>query len=313
LSLALQGFRYYVNSLTWDPVTLAAIVMALFVAAGAVAAGRRVLAVESDGRLEWWKYLAVAMGIVLYLVYIVRIGGDFMSGRFFAAPLLASCTLLVTATSRWPRWSTAGLTAVTLVLGAWPSCAPLRSGSDYGWPDVRKAVASGVWKAPLYDEHGIADERAFYYGGCGLLRAPCDRPFPTYDFEHDGRSDCARAADTPVVVCACVGIRGFYGGPDVHYVDTLALGDPLLSKLPARDADKSRVGHWERALPGGYLETLKTGENCLEDPRLKIYYDRLTTVIRGDLFDAERIREVARMARGRYNVLLVDQPRVPPQ
>ena len=30
-----------------------------------------------------------------------------------------------------------------------------------------------------------------------------------------------------------VGMRGFYAGPQVHLVDRLGLGDPLLARIPA--------------------------------------------------------------------------------
>ena len=37
---------------------------------------------------------ALALGIVLHLLWIVRIGGDFMGGRFFVAPLWVAALLL---------------------------------------------------------------------------------------------------------------------------------------------------------------------------------------------------------------------------
>jgi arabinofuranosyltransferase len=309
-SLALQGFYYYVNSLAQDPVTLPCIGMALLTALATVArpvalvsSGRRVLGIELFQTADSPRYLAVALGILLYMAYIVRIGGDFMSGRFFAAPLLASCAILCSAPARWPRWLSAGLSAAVLLMGAWPDQGNLRSGADYGRPFVVEDV---------FHLHGVADERAFYYPGCGLLRTPGDNAYPFALLRQWGLQDRACAAQNPVVVCGNIGIRCFYGGPDVYYVDPLALSDALLARLPACDPEHCRIGHFERAMPNGYLETLTSGENRLEDPRLNVYYDRLRTVIRGDLFDRQRLREVVRMAKGRYRCLLADQPRVPP-
>ena len=79
-ALAEQGCYYLWNSLKFDPLTLTTIVFAL-----GVACWRR-----------RWRELAVALGIFLYLLYIVKIGGDFMSGRFLTTPLLAAVCLLGT-------------------------------------------------------------------------------------------------------------------------------------------------------------------------------------------------------------------------
>ena len=75
----LQGLTYFINSIAMDPATL--VVIALGIAAG--------LASKKKGAI------AGVIGVCLYLLYILRIGGDFMSGRFFAAPLL--CAVMVVA------------------------------------------------------------------------------------------------------------------------------------------------------------------------------------------------------------------------
>ena len=66
-----QGLLYLLDSLDRDPITLTAIA-----SAAAVAGVQRNTAAR-----------ALAAGIVLYLVYVVSIGGDFMAGRFVAVPL----------------------------------------------------------------------------------------------------------------------------------------------------------------------------------------------------------------------------------
>ena len=71
LDLARQGLNYFANSIRWDPLTLIAICISLI---GVIVFRKK-------------KLFPVALGILLYLAYIVKIGGDFMAGRFFAAPL----------------------------------------------------------------------------------------------------------------------------------------------------------------------------------------------------------------------------------
>ena len=101
-ALAEQGCYYLWNSLKFDPLTLTTIVFAL-----GVACWRR-----------RWRELAVALGIFLYLLYIVKIGGDFMSGRFLTTPLLAAVCLLGTLSWSSKRaWAPA--LAVMALLGVY--------------------------------------------------------------------------------------------------------------------------------------------------------------------------------------------------
>jgi hypothetical protein len=92
---------------------------------------------------------------------------------------------------------------------------------------------------------------------------------------------------------------GYYAGPQVHIIDSVALADPLLSRLPAEG--DWRIGHFERAIPPGYIETLESGSNRLSDPSVAAYYDRLSLVIRGPLWDTKRLAAVWRLDTGRYD------------
>ena len=69
----------------------------------------------------------------------------------------------------------------------------------------------------------------------------------------------------------------------------MALCDALLSRLPIPDPKKWRIGHFEREIPAGYIETRSTGDNSIQDPDLAIYYDHLRSVIADDLWSARRL------------------------
>jgi arabinofuranosyltransferase len=226
-----------------------------------------------------------------------------MSGRFFAAPMLASCMLLAATARHWKAWCLVPLWTAILLAGGLPATSNLRSGAD-----------CGLHRTPeqAFDLHGIADERGFYYPSLGLLRGDRETVFPVREWRQQAQQDRALAAEWPLVLCGNIGVRCYYGGPAIHYIDHLGLGDPLLARLPTRDPDHWRIGHFERLLPNGYAETLASGENHLEDARYAIYYDRLKLITRGDLFDRRRLRELWRMLRGRYDGLLEGQPPVPP-
>ena len=94
------------------------------------------------------------------------------------------------------------------------------------------------------------------------------------------------------------GFNGYYAGPEVHLVDRLALGDPLLARLPVpRDWDW-RVGHYERAIPAGYVESLISERNEVEDPGIARLYDRIRLATRGPLLAPGRLNAIVRLISG---------------
>jgi arabinofuranosyltransferase len=101
-----------------------------------------------------------------------------------------------------------------------------------------------------------------------------------------------------------VGLFGFYAGPEVHVIDPLALGDPLLARLPAEYDPNWFPGHFTRTIPTGYYETLATGRNLIEDRDLATYYEKLALVTRGPLFDRRRLAEIWNFNTGRYGHLV---------
>ena len=148
------------------------------------------------------------------------------------------------------------------------------------------------------DSHGIADEGAYYYRNTGLLMALQHTDLPDHDWASEGRD--ARLGGIPVIQRGSVGFFGYFAGPQVYVVDLLGLADPLLARLPPTDPNW-RVGHFGRTVPDGYMETLVTGDNVIEDKNLAAYYDRLAFVIRGDLFDIGRLVEIWRLNTGVYD------------
>lgn len=267
-----RGLRYLLTTLELDPLTL------VLIAAG--------LAAPLITRRR--EHLPVALGVLIYLIYVARIGGDFMLGRFLTAPMLAAVVLL-TRLRVSGQTGTAMLVAI-LALGLVPLRSPLTSGPDYGD------------RINYIGKYGICDERAFYYHGTGLLRAASHGWLPTHSRVGLGRS--AHESCERVVVNQSVGMYGFYAGRDVHVVDQMGLGDPLLARLKPELPEDWRIGHLQRAIPEGYVETLRTGRNCLADPNLAEYYDKLELVTRGPLFDPQRLRAIVELNLGSYDHLL---------
>ena len=238
-TLVAQGLRYLQSALQ-DPVLVLVIV-----AGTAVALARR------DTR-------GVGVGIVVHLVYLVWIGGDFMLGRMLGGVFLVAALVLVRAvTARRAVWlgSTAALAAMLAVL---LPLTPLNSPRDLADERVR---------------HGVVDERAFYFQATSLwtrLRTPAAE-FPVHDWADQGRVAARR--DETVVGSPNVGMFGYLAGLRKIVVDRYAITDPLLARLPlARLPADWRPGHIKRDTPDGYGQSLQSGGNRLRDPVERALY-----------------------------------------
>jgi len=254
--LTSQGLAYLLNSWHVDPSTLVIIGIAILAALW-------FRSVES---------LTISGGLFLHLAYVVRVGGDFMTGRFLAPAVIIAVGLLLHE-ARTTR-SQMFMTLVMLVIGC------------LGYPHA----ASRVWRSrfppveSLIDAHGIADERLIYARETGLVSAMRLHAAPETAWERAGRD--AAAAGVSAMSRDSVGMFGYGAGPSVHIVDTLALCDPLLARLPA---DRPwRIGHFHRPIPRGYIETLRGKQDRLQDPALNDYYAALRNITRGPLWSRAR-------------------------
>jgi arabinofuranosyltransferase len=271
LALARQGLYYLGHTLRFDPPT------AIGLAAGA--------AVPFVTRRP--RHWMAAAGLALYLLYVVSIGGDFMRGRFLTGPLVVAVMLVADVAFRRQRVAAAvGLLAIAAATVLSPA-PPLVGSREYGRRPGQLVI-----------DRGIADERAYYYPALGLLNGRRD----THSWQTEGEQ--ARAAGPAVIEKANAGLFGFYAGPQVHVLDPLALGDPLLARLPVADPADWRIGHFRRAIPAGYMETLSSGRSQIADPALAHYYDRLAMATRGWLSDPQRLATVWGLNVGRYDALL---------
>jgi arabinofuranosyltransferase len=227
------------------------------------------------------KILYAGFGMVTYLLYIVVIGGDFMSGRFFSLPLLSASALL--CRMNFNKSLSVATALVIVVVGLIVPKPTYLYDNGYSNTEI--------------DESGISDERGFYYQDSGLLKMLASgKREPVSRWVEDGRQ--VRAQGAKIVLCIACGYFGYYAGPQVHIIDLLALNDPLLARLEIPDKDHWRIGHFKRALPAGYVESAARGINLVEDPEIKKLYSELTLITGGDIWSARRFKTILRMNLG---------------
>jgi arabinofuranosyltransferase len=285
IQLARQGLNYLIFTTVFDPLTI------LFIAVGVIAG---IVSLKAER-------MAVAIGILLYLAYIIRIGGDFMVGRFFAVPLVAAVALL--AVTEMPVLARAGLLAAALVLGLALPDATLLSDENISY----KADGTMRPARELFDKHGICNERVFWYKSDGLLinlLAP-DKTVDSVVKELGKREIEPPRADgkirTESIVIA--GKWGYLLGPNYHLVDVHALSDPLLARLPIQSLGW-RIGHFWRKLPEGYLNSIENGDIRIVSPYLAEYYSHLRKITQGEIFSLDRFAEIWAMNTGAYDHLI---------
>ncbi|MCH7662690.1 MAG: hypothetical protein IH859_02335 [Chloroflexi bacterium] len=277
VSLMKQGIVYYENSLFWDPLTLITIAVAV-----AVAVFISFFEKETRGIL-------ISAGILLYLLYVLRIGGGFMSGRFFSTALLGAVALIlqINVKIKQPVYILAILAAIIISLTT-------------DRPPILTTFRDGKQFIP---ENGVANERLYYFQWTGLVKVLRSEDFPNFDWVVKAKK--FRETGFPVTKFGAIGFSGFYVGSDVHIIDKYGLADPLLARIPTSDLIDWRIGHFERDLPELYWETVKLRSiNRIEDPNLRIYYDKLSVVTKGNLFDWDRMLEIWRFNTGYYDPLI---------
>jgi arabinofuranosyltransferase len=271
-----QGVLYLLNSISRDPLTLSIIGTGIFISI-----------IERNGRR-----IALALGIILYLVYIIRIGGDYMVGRFLSVLVCGAVALIVSSNLFAQKQSF----IVAVVALALLSLATPKPPLLYNAGDSREEIG------PMGIYNGIEDGRFFNYQQTGLLTLTLSEPMPKLGWAYEGQE--AREREYQVVARGPVGAFGYYAGPSVHVVDWFGIGDPLLARLPVDDPLNWRIGHFYRSVPEGYLETLESDSLALRDPNLAAYYQKLMIVTRGKLFDANRLIEIWKLNTGAYQPLI---------
>ena len=233
----------------------------------------------------------LSAGVLLYLAYVARIGGDFMLGRHFTVPFFLSvCLLFASGTGRTSaaaaadgsrRLRTFAWAAPAFFL-AWTACVCAIGG--------RRFLLGEGFPVP----GGIVDERVYYYRYTGFLPNLLHRkwrfertwsPAEVKRIRAAGRGRAfAKEANGIIVYC----------NPDLYLTDRYALGEAFLAHVPSAPVEGTgfRIGHVPRPIPAGYVESVESGENRIVDPGLHAFYDKILLATRAPLFDRRRLRAI---------------------
>lgn len=283
-----RGLQYVFNTFICDPIVL----IVPFVAVVVLFLFRK------------FKYIHVALGILLYGIYIIYIGGDFMMGRHFTVMFLMSviaCLYIINT-------EIVNKETGKIVYGHWICkimCAAVISCLSYS---VATSVISDQFEYGGNFNSPISDERACYFKWTSLFNNVISymntgHMCITSAWNDQGVLELKEYDLNSGVLRVVPGITK-YDHNDMYLNDLYALGDPYLSKLPAVKEPGWRIGHMYREAPEGYYETIMFGENQIRNEAASEYYDVIKLITHGDLFDGERIKAIIDINTGKYDYLI---------
>ncbi len=280
-----RGARYYLNAALCDPIIL---VVPLFGIIAAVSVRKA-------------QYIWCMAGPVLYGLYLLYVGGDFMMGRHFTLLFFVSLICYSDIKNR--------------------EFTPLGRGAAFNRHFIGFVIACLVYTCTTHViteqflfgrtfGSPISDERAGYFTTASLFNN-------VYSLVRTGElciqntwndESVTELRDNDMrggILESVPGITKYYNN-DLYLNDLYALGDPYLAHLPAVKEEGWRIGHMWREAPLGYSNMVRYGwdSGAIQNEDARAYYDVIDKITRGDLFDMDRIRMVIDINLGRYDHLV---------
>ncbi|WP_145978793.1 hypothetical protein [Granulicoccus phenolivorans] len=193
--------------------------------------------------------IALVAGTVVpalaHVVYVIRVGGDFMHGRFLLPPLFALMLPIGVLFVNWAparRWL--AVSVAMLVLWAIYPVALYRPviALGHGVTDERLHYTTYV---PSHETVHIADWQGHIFAVRGAeARRDLEAGRRYYRTEHNvffPAADGIRVAHA----FPSIGVYSVVAGTDVIIVDTLGLADPIAARIPM-PTQPEKIGHVER-------------------------------------------------------------------
>ncbi len=244
------------------------------------------------------KGYVLLIGVTLYLIYVIYIGGDFMAGRHLTVIYLLSLIgflCLVRLDTIKLFYAVFSLIALFF---AYTTVAPSINRAIYTQNYGCHQGSSTTDEKQFYQIRNIfeyifrhSDIEQFVVANCKSLHFKDRKGFDRVVFDEFIPGKCAYYLKKAV-------------SPKLHIVDLFALSDEFRSRLPAVKQKRWRTGHMWRQIPCGYLKTIESGSNLLYDENLKKYYEYLYQVVANDVFDINRLKIIINMNIGKYDYLV---------
>ena len=222
---ASQGIDYLMDWFQYEPA--AVIATALFVGMG--------LWFARDA-----KQRAFSAGLLVYAIYVVVIGGDFMRGRLFLPVFVGAAT------------------SGCLVLARWrPTIDWLRILAPATGLLILTTLLIPPAQTAFFNDKGILSGSNYYSGYSLINYIKNDKltaPFLDVDLAENLR-EYAQVCGPTTIHTLYAGTIGYLAGPEVGMIETVGLTDDFIAALPRTEQEREHPwpGHPYKWLPVSYL------------------------------------------------------------
>ena len=280
-----RGIRYYLNAIVCDPIVLIVPLFAMLAAASV----RKI------------QYIICMAGPVIYGIYLLFIGGDFMMGRHFTLMFFISLICYMDIKNREFTELGKGASFHRCFVG-FASAALIFTCTSHIISD--QFLFGGEIGSP------VSDERAGYFTTSSLFNnvislVKTGELCIDDTWNNDGVKELRDNGMTGGILTSVPGITKYYNN-DLYLNDLYALGDPYLAHLPAVKESGWRIGHMWREAPIGYINLVRYGwgTGAIKNDDARMYYEIIDEITRGPLFNKERIKKVIDINLGKYDYLI---------
>ncbi|MCR5301200.1 MAG: hypothetical protein K6E49_02040 [Lachnospiraceae bacterium] len=281
----IRGIKYYLNAAVCDPILLVVILFAFLAA----------VSVKKP------QYIICMSGPVIYGLYLIYIGGDFMMGRHFTLMFFISLICYMDIKNREFSELGKGASFHRYFVG-FASAALIFTCTSHVISD--QFLFGGAIGSP------VSDERAGYFTTASLFNnvyslVTTGELCIQNTWNDEGVEELRDNNMTGGILTSVPGITKYYNN-DLYLNDLYALGDPYLAHLPAVKESGWRIGHMWREAPVGYMNLVRYnwGTGAIKNDDARMYYEIIDRITRAPLFDKERIKAVIDINLGRYDYLV---------
>lgn len=227
----------------------------------------------------------LAIGIVLYILYVVNVGGDYMYGRFLTTPFIISLFLLTTYIKQASH-------TFTRIIFFTSICLAIFNLYQY----TIKYISSFEMNST-----GFTDERAFYYRTTGLLPNLLNQNISIADhFSETVTMFDSELADNDPVLLYNMGFNGYIASqvfPEKYIVDSLGLTNAYLAAHPI-NYGYWRIGHFRREPSLGYINSIKLNRNVLSSTHDHYVYEQVKLLSQAPLNEKHRFKAIINWHNG---------------
>ncbi len=236
-------------------------------------------------------YALIGLGPLLYVLYTIRIGGDYISLRFSIIPFFTFLLFLnysISTSDETLRTKLAKYLVISSILVFGVHYAFLPNFYD-------KTSKYGITTMHYNKEHTLAYPLSLIKNNA--------IEYDVWTQPAREMSEIARRQGGPILRgVPCIGIQGFYSEPNVILTDSPSLSDALNARLPIPKGHMGmRMSHFQRPLPEGYEQARMHNDYSQMDPDLAEYYKKIRLITAGPLWSFERLKTIIAFNLGLYS------------